>query len=101
MRRLETGGVVLGLFDKASYEEETLALSPGDLIVAFSDGVSEALNEVGDEFTDQRLLAAIDTHCGKTPQELLDALLAEVRAFCGHATPNDDVTMLVVQYDGT
>jgi sigma-B regulation protein RsbU (phosphoserine phosphatase) len=100
VRRLETGGMVLGLFDQASYEEDTLSLNPGDVIVAFSDGVSEALNEVGEEFTDQRLLAAIDTHRGQAPQELLDALLAEVRAFCGHATPSDDVTMVVVRYDG-
>jgi serine phosphatase RsbU (regulator of sigma subunit)/pSer/pThr/pTyr-binding forkhead associated (FHA) protein len=100
VQRLETGGVVLGLFDHAVYEEDTLSLSPGDLIVAFSDGVSEALNEAGEEFSDHRLLAAVDTHRGKTPQELVDALLAEVRTFCGQATPSDDVTLVVVRYDG-
>jgi serine phosphatase RsbU (regulator of sigma subunit)/pSer/pThr/pTyr-binding forkhead associated (FHA) protein len=100
VRRLETGGVVLGLLSHASYEEETLTLTPGDLVVAFSDGVSEALNEAGEEFTDARLLASIDNHRGKKPQELLDALLADVRAFCGSATQSDDVTMVVVRYDG-
>ena len=100
MRRLETGGVVLGLLDQATYEEERLALKPGDLIVAFSDGVSEARNEAGEEFADQRLLDAIATHRTEKPQELLDSLLAEVRAFCGHASPNDDVTMVIVRYDG-
>ena len=100
VRRLETGGVVLGLFEHATFDEETLLLSPGDVIVAFSDGVSEAMNEAGDEFTDQRLLAAIELHRSKPPQELLDALLADVRTFCGQATPNDDVTMVIVRYDG-
>jgi serine phosphatase RsbU (regulator of sigma subunit) len=100
VRRLEAGGVVLGLFEHAAFDEETLKLRPGDVIVAFSDGVSEALNEAGDEFTDQRLLAAIDAHQTKTPQEMLDALLADVRAFCGKATQSDDVTMVVVRYDG-
>jgi phosphoserine phosphatase RsbU/P len=100
VRRLEAGGVVLGLFEHASFDEETLMLRPGDIIVAFSDGVSEALNEVGDEFTDQRLLASIDVHRTKTPQEMLDALLADVRAFCGKATQSDDVTMVVVRYEG-
>jgi serine phosphatase RsbU (regulator of sigma subunit) len=100
VRRLETGGVVLGLFEHATFDEETLSLSPGDVIVAFSDGVSEAMNEAGDEFTDQRLLAAIEAHRSKPPQELLDALLADVRAFCGQAMPNDDVTMVIVRYDG-
>src|SRR5437763_3412677 len=45
VRRLETGGVVLGLFEQAIFEEEALQLRPGDFVVAFSDGVSEALNE--------------------------------------------------------
>ncbi len=100
VRRLETGGVVLGLFEHAEFEEETLSLTPGDIVVAFSDGVSEAMNESGEEFTDERLIAAIETHRTKTPQDMLDALLVDVRAFCGQATPNDDVTMVVVRYDG-
>src|SRR5439155_17327485 len=53
VRRLETGGVVLGLFERASFDEETLPLEPGDFVVAFSDGVSEALNEAGEEFSDE------------------------------------------------
>jgi sigma-B regulation protein RsbU (phosphoserine phosphatase) len=100
VRRLETGGVVLGLFEHAAFEEETLSLRPGDVVIAFSDGVSEALNEGGEEFTDHRLLASIEAHRTKTPQAMLDALLADVRAFCGQATPSDDVTMVVVRYDG-
>ena len=91
---------MLGLFEHATFDEETLVLSPGDVIIAFSDGVSEAMNEAGDEFTDQRLLASIELHRSKPPQQLLDALLADVRTFCGQATPNDDVTMVIVRYDG-
>ena len=100
VRRLETGGIVLGMFDHAAFEEEALRLSPGDFIVAFSDGVSEALNEAGEEYTDERLLAAVARHRGCPPRELLDGLLADLRAFCGRATANDDVTMVVVQYNG-
>jgi serine phosphatase RsbU (regulator of sigma subunit) len=100
VRRLETGGLVLGLFEHAAFEEETLQLSPGDVIVAFSDGVSEALNEAGDEFTDERLLTSVTAHRAGNPQELLSGLLADVRQFCGRATPNDDVTIVVVRYAG-
>jgi serine phosphatase RsbU (regulator of sigma subunit) len=99
IRRLETGGLVLGPFEHATYEEESVQLVPGDVIVAFSDGVSEALNESGDEFSDERLLASVIAHRGKTPPELLLRLLADVRAFCDRAMPNDDVTMVVVRYD--
>ncbi len=100
IRRLEAGGVVLGLFDSASFEEETLQLSPGDFILAFSDGVTEAMNPAGDEFTDDRLLACIDAHRSDSPQATLDAVLAEVRAFCGDATQSDDITIVLVRYDG-
>jgi sigma-B regulation protein RsbU (phosphoserine phosphatase) len=100
VRRLETGGTVLGLFEDAKFDEETVRLSPGDVIVAFSDGLSEALDEAGEEYTDDRLLASVATHRERPPQELLDGLLGDVRRFCGKALPNDDVTVVVVRYDG-
>jgi serine phosphatase RsbU (regulator of sigma subunit)/pSer/pThr/pTyr-binding forkhead associated (FHA) protein len=100
VRRLETGGTVLGLFEGASYAEETLAMRPGDIVIAFSDGVTEALNDDGEEFTDERLLASVDAHRQDTPQALLDALLADVQAFSGEAAPSDDVTVVIVRYDG-
>jgi sigma-B regulation protein RsbU (phosphoserine phosphatase) len=100
IRRLETGGVVLGLFDNASFEEETVSLEPGDLVVAFSDGVTEAMNPEFEEFTDERLLECATTHRGKTPQQVLDALLADVHAFCAGATQSDDITVVMVRYNG-
>lgn len=100
VRRLETGGMILGLFEQASFEEEMLTLAPGDVIVAFSDGVSEAMNEAGEEYWDDRLVAAVAATRDRSPQALLAALLADVRSFCGRATPNDDVTMVVVRYEG-
>src|SRR5437867_4495074 len=62
IRRLETGGVVLGLFDHAAFDQETVTLQAGDYIVAFSDGVTEALNPAGEEFTDERLVESVKTH---------------------------------------
>jgi sigma-B regulation protein RsbU (phosphoserine phosphatase) len=101
IRRLETGGVVLGLFDAASYEEETLQLEPGDLIVLFSDGVTEAMNAEGEEFTDDRLIACANAHRGEAPQQVLEALLADVQAFCAGEAQSDDVTAVLVRYNGT
>src|SRR5262245_52866801 len=100
VRRLETGGVVLGLFEHATYDEETVRLNPGDLIVSFSDGVSEAMNVQGEEFTDERLIACVNANLGKTPAEVLDALFADVRAFCGDADQSDDVTAVLVRFNG-
>jgi sigma-B regulation protein RsbU (phosphoserine phosphatase) len=100
IRRLETGGVVLGLFDHAAFDQDTVVLRPGDYLVAFSDGVTEALNPAGEEFTDERLVETVKAHQGKPPQEVLDALLAEVRTFCADATQSDDVTVVMVRFNG-
>jgi len=99
-RRLETGGLVLGLFEHAAFDEETVTLSPGDFIVAFSDGVTEAFDVAGEEYSDARLLESIARHRGKAPQDLIAALLADVKAFAGEATQNDDLTLVTVQYSG-
>jgi sigma-B regulation protein RsbU (phosphoserine phosphatase) len=100
IRRLETGGVVLGLFDHASFDQETVIMQPGDYIVVFSDGVTEALNPAGEEFTDERLVEFVNGQRGSPPQDVLDALLAEVRTFCADATQSDDVTAVMVRFNG-
>ncbi|HXI28984.1 MAG TPA: SpoIIE family protein phosphatase [Vicinamibacterales bacterium] len=100
IRRLDKGGVVLGLFEQATFEEETVTLEKGDLIIAFSDGVTEAMNPDSEEFTDDRLLACANAHRGEAPQRILDALLADVQAFCAGATQSDDVTVVMVRYNG-
>jgi sigma-B regulation protein RsbU (phosphoserine phosphatase) len=100
LRRLETGGLVLGLFEHAAFDEETVILQPGDFIVAFSDGVTEAFDAAGEEYTDARLLESIERHRHDAPQALLDGLLADVKAFAGEATQNDDLTLVMVRFDG-
>jgi sigma-B regulation protein RsbU (phosphoserine phosphatase) len=101
VRRLETGGLILGLFPQATYEQETVALEPGDLLVIFSDGVTEALNGAGEEFGEDRLLACLDANRQCRPAELLDRLLSAVRTFASGAAQHDDVTALVLRYGVT
>jgi serine phosphatase RsbU (regulator of sigma subunit) len=100
VRRLEAGGVVLGLFEHAAFDEETVQLAPGDLIVVFSDGVSEAMNEAGEEYTDERLINSLSANVNKPLQQVLDALFADVKAFCGEADQSDDITAVLVRYSG-
>ena len=101
VRRLEVGGLVLGLFEHAIFEEEALTLSPGDVIVSFSDGVTEAMNMEGEEFGDDHLVDLVQSYRDKTPEALLEALMADVRTFCGEATQSDDITVVLVRYDGS
>jgi sigma-B regulation protein RsbU (phosphoserine phosphatase) len=98
--RLEKGGLILGLFEHASFEEGTLTLQPGDLLVAFSDGVTEALSASGEEYGEDRLLAVVEANRGKSTSDLLEAIFASVREFSVGAVQSDDVTALVLRYDG-
>jgi sigma-B regulation protein RsbU (phosphoserine phosphatase) len=103
VKRLETGGMVLGLFEQSTFEEETLQMQPGDFIVAFSDGVTEALNTTGEEYADPRLLESIERHrvgAAGSAQKFLEHLLEDVRTFCDGEDPHDDITLLMVRYDG-
>jgi serine phosphatase RsbU (regulator of sigma subunit)/pSer/pThr/pTyr-binding forkhead associated (FHA) protein len=98
VRRLETGGLILGLFPHATYEEESIQLEDGDTLVVFSDGVTEAVDTAGDEFGEERLLPCIAEHSSSAPSVLLDKILATVRAFSANAAQVDDVTALVLRY---
>ncbi len=100
IRRLETGGMPLGLFEGAPLEEETVTMEPGDFVVTFSDGVSEAMNEAGEEFEDARIIESIHGSSGRDAQTQLEHLFSSVKTFTAGADQNDDVTVLVVSYRG-
>ncbi len=99
VRRLTVGGMICGLFPTATYEEETVGLSPGDLLVMFSDGISEALSSAGEEFGDDRILASLTEAAGREPQAILDHLFSTARAFASGTVQSDDMTAVVVRYD--
>ncbi len=100
VKRLEKGGLILGLFEHATFEEDTMTLHPGDLLVAFSDGVTEALSASGEEYGEDRLFACVEANRQKSTREILDAIFASVREFSVGAVQSDDVTALVVRFDG-
>ncbi|HYA17317.1 MAG TPA: SpoIIE family protein phosphatase [Bryobacteraceae bacterium] len=97
VHRLEKGGLPLGLFGKAAYQEETTVLHPGDTLLLFSDGVSEAANPEGEEFGDHRLVEALRESRREDPQKLLDLLFSKAKAFAGTQPQADDMTALIVR----
>jgi sigma-B regulation protein RsbU (phosphoserine phosphatase) len=101
LRRLEVGGPIVGLFEAATFQEETVTLSPGDLLLVFSDGVSEALSADGEEYGEERIIETAHAHPGATPAELLQALFADVRTFTKGAAQSDDITAMVLRYGAT
>ena len=98
VRRLETGGMIVGLFPHASYDQETVCLGTGDLLTVFSDGVSEALSVTGEEFGEHRVLEAVSATGDGLTESSLHALLGAVKQFTHGAVQNDDVTAMLVKY---
>ena len=101
IRRLEKGGLLVGAFENATYEEETVHLQPGDTLVLFSDGVSDSENPNGEQFGEERLRAILtDGVADSGPEQILDRILLATREFAADKPPADDITVLVVRYLG-
>jgi serine phosphatase RsbU (regulator of sigma subunit)/pSer/pThr/pTyr-binding forkhead associated (FHA) protein len=97
VQRLETGGCILGIFDTAPFQSGDVSVSSGDVLVLFSDGVTEAMNGAGEELGDARLEACLQAVRALPPDEILAAVEREVAAFCHGAPALDDVTVMVVR----
>ena len=90
----------VGLFGAAVYADEHTQLEAGDVLVVFSDGVTEALNPAGDEFSEERLIADAGPHREAPLDDLLQHIVTSVQTFASGASQSDDVTVLVARYLG-
>ena len=96
-RLLETGGPVLGVLPGFPYERGEAEFRPGQTLLVYSDGFSEAMNHRFEEFGEDRLRSSAESNAAMPPGELVNALLGEVNAFCGDAPQADDMTIMAVQ----
>jgi len=92
------GGLLLGKFENAPYDMNTIQLNPGDTIVTFTDGVTEAEDEDGSFFDEERVITYLEKQPGKSLDSLVKGLFLEVMKFTGAADQSDDITVLSVQY---
>src|SRR5262249_24066385 len=90
-------GVALGILDQASYAEQELCLGPGDALLLYTDGLTDAVNSALQEFGLERVLAVARAHHADSAQGLLDALTEAVAAHVGAAEVFDDMTIVVVK----
>jgi phosphoserine phosphatase RsbU/P len=90
-------GAALGVLPDARYETRTVSLPPGGVLVAYSDGVTEALDEHQEEFGEAQLAQEIERHRTLTASHLCQTLLDRVRHFRGAAPDADDVTVMVIK----
>ena len=96
---LETGGPLLGAVEDAGFESGQMIFEPGDMLVAYSDGVLECRNPAGEEFGSSRLLTAVQEAKQRTAQATLVMLLAAVQDFANGSPLCDDVSLIVIQRD--
>jgi sigma-B regulation protein RsbU (phosphoserine phosphatase) len=94
----DTTSMPVGLVEEAEFQSETRQLEPGDKLVVYSDGVTEAANPAGDFFGKKRLREIVVAHAASDCGTLHDAILEGVTAFISTAAQADDITLLVLEY---
>jgi serine phosphatase RsbU (regulator of sigma subunit) len=94
---LRVPGIVLGIFQQVALENHQVTIAPGDYLVLYTDGVTEAMNADRAFFDQKRLEATIAANAGGTAQQVLEAIVERVRVFAGDIPPSDDITLMVVR----
>ena len=90
---------MLGVFAEVAYEDTTCRVTPGDTLLLYTDGVTEAMSPAEDPYGEERLHALAQRDHG-SPQALIDALIVDLRRHSATATQSDDITLLAVTYRG-
>ena len=96
LERLSATATVLGLFENWKCDVEQVSLRPGDTLVVYTDGITEALNPAEEEFGESRLAEILRSHRQAPVKELLSLILAAVQEFSG-ASQADDLTLVIAQ----
>ena len=97
VERLEKGGPMLGALQKALYDTGSVRLNPGDMLLAYSDGVTECRNSEDEEFEMRRLSEAANAVSGANANQVLFSTLGAVLDFADACSPEDDLTLLVIR----
>jgi sigma-B regulation protein RsbU (phosphoserine phosphatase) len=92
---LEASGPVIGMLRESSYRESVVSLSPGDLLVAYTDGLCETTNRAGEEWGWPRLLRTLEERADQRARDIVESVMETAEVFAGGAAPYDDVTLFV------
>ena len=91
---------MLGIVPNFSYAEETIPIPPGSVLVAYSDGVTEARNREGEHYELDRLVHTIKSHHRLSSNDLIGRIIADVQQFVADEPQSDDITLMVVKREG-
>jgi len=99
VRRLIRTGAPVGLFGDETWVQSVSQLAPGDVLVLYTDGITEAENAQGAFWGEERLLESVKTNLGRPVREIQDALLADAQRFVGNAPQSDDIALVMLRRD--
>ena len=94
------GGMPLGVFEEAKFGQRELELAPGESLLVYTDGVTEAMNEAKDLFGEDRLEQAVTGVAGFSAEKIAERVIERVEGFVLEAERSDDITLLVIQRRG-
>jgi phosphoserine phosphatase RsbU/P len=97
VRLLTKGGPIIGAFFKRNYEQETIQLQSGDLLVIYTDGVTETVNAAGMEFGEEKLRSILVESLQLTAREVAEKVVAKVLEWRGQAPQHDDLSLIVMK----
>jgi sigma-B regulation protein RsbU (phosphoserine phosphatase) len=101
VRRLETGGMVVGLFNDVPFEQGTVEIEPGALLIAYSDGLIEPENVYGEEFGTERLIAVAMENKDAAPHVIAEAMMQAAEEWSGSPEQADDMTVIVSRFSAS
>lgn len=97
----DTSGMLLGKFGFVEFESKEVQLKPSDKVLLYTDGVTEATNEDGDMYEEERLEAFLEKRAAEPKEKILRGVIVEVLKFMNKAQQSDDITLLVMEYLGS
>lgn len=97
VERLEATGLPIGILPDATYSEGCTRLWPGDCLVVYSDGITESVNTLDEEFGEERLIEVVKKNLGATASKIRDRIDEALSRFVGTAAPVDDMTLLILK----
>lgn len=93
--RLKASGTVVGLSEDSAYQQASFAIAPQDVLMAFTDGISEAMI-AADEEGEDRLIDTVESCLGRPPAEIISCIMHTADPFVAGAKQNDDMTVVVL-----
>ena len=88
---------MIGILPKVHLSDARITFAPGDMLVAYTDGLTEAFDKQGQQFGEQRLQETLNDHKKKSARKVLDTIEHRLHAFIGGASQSDDITLLVMK----